>query len=57
MAKPLGERKGWVWLTPSSMIPIFIPLPAVVRFGPQIAVAPISAGVWLSVCAAPPSEW
>ena len=35
MAKPLGERNGCVWLTPSSMIPIFIPLPAVVRFGPQ----------------------
>ena len=30
MAKPLRERKGWVWSTPSSMIPIFIPLPAVV---------------------------
>ena len=35
IAKPFWDRNGCVWLTPSSMIPIFIPLPAVVRFGPQ----------------------
>ena len=49
MLNPAGEKNGWVWLTPSSMIPIFIPLPAVARFGPHSAVAPISCGVWFSV--------
>src|SRR3979411_1455740 len=28
-AKLVGSKKRWVWSRPSSMIPIFIPLPAV----------------------------
>ena len=43
MLNPAGEKNGWVWLTPSSMIPIFIPLPAVQVRPPQ-RVAPISGG-------------
>ena len=31
IVKPAGEKNGCVWSTPSSMIPIFIPWPAVAR--------------------------
>ncbi len=55
--KPAGLKNGWVWSMPSSMIPIFMPWPAVARSEPQSAVAPISCGVRLSVGAAAPSEW
>src|SRR6185503_9707664 len=44
IVKPAGERNGCVWSTPSSMTPIFIPWPAVVRVGPQSAGAPINCG-------------
>src|SRR5712691_13044924 len=42
---PVGSKNGWVWSTPSSMIPIFMPWPAVASVGPQSAGAPISWGV------------
>jgi hypothetical protein len=32
---PAGLKNGWAWSTPSSMIPILIPWPAVARVGPH----------------------
>src|SRR5438874_8177202 len=43
--KPVGSKNGCRWSMPWSMIPIFIPSPAVPRVGPQSVVAPISRGV------------
>ena len=45
IVKPAGAKNGCVWSTPSSMIPIFIPFPAVASVGPQTVGAPISCGV------------
>src|SRR5437868_4176758 len=42
--KPAGLKYGCAASTPSSMIPIFIPLPAVSRLGPQSLSAPICCG-------------
>ena len=41
-------KKGCDWSTPSSMMPIFTPWPAVDRFGPQSVVRADRAGVWAS---------
>src|ERR1700750_2230706 len=41
---PLGLKYGWVACSPSSMIPIFMPLPAVAKFGPHSLSAPICCG-------------
>src|SRR5580765_8006441 len=46
MVKPAGEKNGCAWSTPSSMIPILIPWPAVARVGPQTCGAPITCGLW-----------
>src|SRR5436190_14278483 len=55
--KPAAPKNGCDWSTPSSMIPILMPFPAVDREGPHNVGAPMSAGVWLrSVCVLP-SEW
>ena len=47
--KPAGAKKGCVWSMPWSMMPIFMPFPAVCRSGPQSCVAPMSFGVRSSV--------
>ena len=44
-AKPVGSKNGCRWSMPWSMIPILMPLPAVLRVGPHREVAPISRGV------------
>src|SRR5215468_1608157 len=49
IVKPAGEKNGCVWSTPSSMIPILIPWPAVARVEPQTCGAPITCGLWYSV--------
>jgi hypothetical protein len=46
---PDGEKNGCVWSIPSSMIPIFMPSPAVESVGPQTCGAPITAGLLKSV--------
>ena len=56
-AKPVGSKYGCVWSIPSSMIPIFMPCPAVASVGPQMVVAPISCGGRTAAFATPPSEW
>ena len=43
-AKPAALKKGWLASSPSSMMPIFIPLPEVARVGPQSLSAPIVCG-------------
>src|SRR5581483_846442 len=43
---PAGLKNGCAWSTPSSMIPIFTPLPAVSNAGSShIRLAPISCGL------------
>src|SRR4051812_32156001 len=41
---PFELKYGWPASTPSSMIPIFIPLPAVSKLGPHSLSAPICCG-------------
>src|SRR5581483_6057511 len=43
--KPDGLKNTWLWSSPSSMIPILMPFPAVASVGPQTVGAPISFGV------------
>ena len=44
-AKPAGLKNGWVWSTPSSRIPILIPLPPRDGSEPHSAGALICAGL------------
>jgi hypothetical protein len=46
MANPVALKKACRWSTPSSMIPIFTPAPAVSRLGPQSCGAPICGTLW-----------
>src|SRR5438034_6515405 len=45
IVKPVGEKNWCRWSTPSSMIPILIPCPAVARVGPQSWGAPMTDGL------------
>src|SRR4029450_8431909 len=45
IAYVLGLKNGGAWSTPSSMIPILIPLPAVLKSDPHICGAPIRPGL------------